>query len=375
MKSKAINAELYAGLKRVYGRVDVSAEGQPIRWKLVRDLLSRNSKYQWKRKIVESGEEYHINCPFCGDTRMRLTINHRWGVWDPETNSRNLFLAQCYNERCLSDPDRREQLCNAAYSFGRPRSRLRSVVADDSQDGPVVVEPPGLLVSLEELAARQPGHEAVTYLQSRGYDPAKLSRVYDVSWCCDSRWRLARNRIIIPIYMDGALVGWQARYPADQVAGKSLKELGILKYWSCPTMKRRYLLYNLDRALQCRTVCVVEGMADTWGILGRGVGVIGKTISPYQRRLLVSSIRKRYGDNATIVLLLDPDQDAKARERGDLHHISKAYRDLKNCGLPVLPVYLPAGTDPGSLASEFTFAYIRAEAKKHGIAVDFRRHK
>ncbi len=33
----------------------------------------------------EVGEEYSTSCPFCGDTRGRLYVNHLWGTKDKFT--------------------------------------------------------------------------------------------------------------------------------------------------------------------------------------------------------------------------------------------------------------------------------------------------
>src|SRR5436309_1540253 len=77
----------------------------------------------------------------------------------------------------------------------------------------------GGCVPLTRLAELIPDHPALTYLAGRGFDPGKLSRMYDVRYCPSSTFRWASNRIVIPIYQEGMLVSWQTRHIGDDVRG------------------------------------------------------------------------------------------------------------------------------------------------------------
>src|SRR4051794_18793914 len=66
-------------------------------------------------QVDHFGEQYRVCCPFCPDTRKRLYINHRWGLFDERTRSKNLWLAKCYNEDCLKCSLRRRSLYNDVF--------------------------------------------------------------------------------------------------------------------------------------------------------------------------------------------------------------------------------------------------------------------
>jgi len=92
--------ELYSRLEKKFGKIKISNEGH--------SLQSRTRKigYEVKTEILYPGEYYCINCPFCGDKRQRLWVNHRFAEYR--------WLAVCYNEtRCLDGPfgkDNRKEL-------------------------------------------------------------------------------------------------------------------------------------------------------------------------------------------------------------------------------------------------------------------------
>ena len=55
---------------------------------------------------VEGGEQYVVNCPFCGDRRHRLYFSY---MWNQPIKSGNLIyrctdhLVRCFNEECQKD--------------------------------------------------------------------------------------------------------------------------------------------------------------------------------------------------------------------------------------------------------------------------------
>ena len=92
-----LNQKLYNRLLRVFGRVEVSNRGEKMTWK--RSLHPIYRTYQVK--IQAPGEYYHVCCPFCGDTRFRLNINH---MWDQQIAGKSLkYLVVCQNEHCEQD--------------------------------------------------------------------------------------------------------------------------------------------------------------------------------------------------------------------------------------------------------------------------------
>lgn len=369
-----LNPTLYRALERFAadqgGELVVAHEGEQMLSHLKREPFARRTgekrKDNLKRYIDHPGEEYQLNCPFCNDTRKRLSVNYMWGVPDAETGTRNLWLMKCYNEDCQNTFRNVEYLFEQLYSHRNSRGRVRvrpGVVYDVTKLHDV--NPPGMIWYLDELARRQPNHPAVQYILDRGYDPTYLAERYKVGYCVKAdhpKLRLADNRIYCPIVMHGRLVGWQTRFMGEWSKGMPPK------YFSCPGMARRLLAVNFDLAIQHQTVILVEGPFDVYGTGPQAMGLIGKTMSPYMRKLLIEKLRP----DATVVIMLDPNQDPKEQKKGKPHHIEKLCLQLQPA-LPgrLLKVYLPDDTDPGNLDRSIQRDIIRDAAKEAGVRVSF----
>ena len=74
---RPLNPTLYDRLVREFGSVIIANEGEAyipaLRSMSIREG-ERNSP------AVAYGEYYRVCCPFCGDGRHRLWVNHRFGV-------------------------------------------------------------------------------------------------------------------------------------------------------------------------------------------------------------------------------------------------------------------------------------------------------
>ena len=88
---------------------EVKNENQPIVWKDMIQFDKTGTPYKSKQ-VIDSGEEYVLNCPFCGDTRHRFYINHMWGTKDDSSGSLNLWLMHCYNENCEENIENQDVL-------------------------------------------------------------------------------------------------------------------------------------------------------------------------------------------------------------------------------------------------------------------------
>lgn len=346
-----LRPDLYARLKEVFKHVRVSNEGAAMQATVVRSALTKKPELQ----IRDAGEYYVVNCPFCLDTGHRLWINHRWGFYDARNDSRNLWLAICYNEDCLN-VERRPQL-------------LFNQVFNDVGDGQDVILPgskslsqaewnfrwPGKLTDLEVLARNLPDSSALTYLRSRGFDPVQLSQWLKVQYCmeADPDFLYTAGRIIIPVIMNGKYRGWQAR-----VAGEP--RYNEPKYYSMLGMKKTQLLYNFDAARKCPFVIVCEGPTDVWRVGPASVALFGKTLSATQKTLLAAN----WGQGAVIVLL-DGDAGKEARAIYDSLAGLVSHRVL---------VQLPDGADPGSLTTEEIAQLIAKAAKEQDVDLEALTH-
>ena len=376
MTDDLINPGLYRRLQQYYGQDDVEVvnPGYEINWRVEYD--PRNNDGQGSRKVLDSGEEYRVRCKNCRDDRPRLYINAHWGVLDAETQSKNLWLVNCFNENCYAEFQDQQRLYNSIWSLnrrhGQPSHELRRGRPSEPREL-CEIKNPGALIRLDELARDYPCHEAVDYLASRGIDAASVGRLWGASYCISSTLRLASHRIIIPIRQLGMQVGWQARYIGDNVQGMPFNVAGIPKYWTSPGMPRRLVAYNIERAMLHPTVVIVEGTTDVWNVGPMGIGLLGVTMSGKLQGMLREGM-KRHGDAAVVVVMLDPQLPRRNNPKQKSHPIDVLTRQLAML-MPgrVMSVRLPQDFDPGSIDRRLMRQMIHKRASDVGLAVTFAR--
>lgn len=317
-----LRPELFNRLKEFFGHVRIANEGESAMTNVVVDALTDKKVLN----VVCPGEYYAVSCPFCYDTRQRLWINHLWGYLHPGTDSLNLGLAYCYNANCLAVPGRARLLYHEVFSDFDHDRRDVILTATRSHSPPVVARMPGFVTPVKTLG---PSHPARVYLESRSYDVSLLSDVLKVGLClrAELEYRLALNRIIIPVYAQEQLAGWQARLVGDP-AGRD-----VPKYYSMLGMKKSHLLYNLDLARRYKFGVVMEGCTDVWSFGPEAVALFGKTASGIQQNLIAAAWKKVY-----IVLDADAGKEATA-----------LYEALGDRVREKFLVRLPEGKDPGSI--------------------------
>lgn len=349
-----LNGVLYRLLKRRFGTVKVANQGEALLGDYKLSHTKDNGMEQLD--VTQPGEYYMINCPFCNDTKFRMYINHMWGVRDKRTKDNNLWLAICYNEKCLNSYERRmdllEEINALEYELGTARIRKGKEVRLED----VKMDWPGPVTRLDKLPR---GHEARHYLIGRGFDPDRIGRFYNVHYCYDSfRW-LARDRIIIPIYENGEMKGWQARYVGEM---NWKKEGAPPKYYSAPGMPRRLVIYNLANAAEYETGVVVEGPTDVWGFGPMACCTLGATMTVQQQMRFISKFRHK-----SAVLLYDPEEYETDASKKLVTALAGRF-EKGFCA-----VKLPKGKDPGSLERTFMRDYVADQAAKQGVKVSWER--
>lgn len=364
---KPVNKILLQRLKNVFGTKAVSVEKMGQRGQFGYQSITGQGAYRLTKTGVDVGEEYRINCPFCGDTKRRLYINHLWGTRSTITSSLTLWLAHCFNEECLSDFDNRKDLYEMVYG-DLDIPVIVDQVSSDEPDVDKLIKEPGTIVCLSALTNIQPLHPAISWCLARGYDIDELVNLYGVGYCAVSRssTQKVNERLFVPIYGEAegehGLVAWTARLVQD-------RENEPKWVHSYGTIGKH--LYGLDLAKHYETIVVCEGPGDKWAVGPNAVAVLGKTLQRRKIDLLKSVLSKRpVNAKSSVVVLLDPDQDKVAIKKKSEHHIVKATKALsESLTCPVLPVYLPSTSDPGGLDRDFIWACIRRAANKAGIYV------
>jgi hypothetical protein len=366
-----LNKKLYKCLVKLFGSkgVNLVKPGEKGQFRYGKNRLSKKSRII---KFGDNpGEEYRVNCPFCGDTRGRLYINHIWGQLDKTSLRPMLWPVQCFNEQCMEDYQRRLDLYNLVFG-----DTVLDAIAVDEQVEEVEqrlspVTYPGLTQDLSSILTTNPNHDVVLWCLARGFNPEELAYLYGVKYCDFHHVTYGANqdyssKLVAPIYakVDGRfeMVAWTARKIYDSTPGpKWLHSKGSISK----------VFYGLGAAAKYQTIVIVEGPGDKWSVGINAVALFGKTVNARRMAMLSSVINKRKNPkDSTVVVLLDPEQDPESRRSGRPHHIEQATLRLTqvlNCR--VLPVYLPLGFDPGSLRRNYIWACIKKEAKKNGIIV------
>lgn len=106
-----LNPVLLNALQTIFGRVRVSKQGEERQVAYFPDYTT--GKPRMRANTAEGGEEYVLNCPFCGDRRGRFYVNHAWGTYDTVTGSWNYHLIHCFNEDCHLKSSRRTAIAFA----------------------------------------------------------------------------------------------------------------------------------------------------------------------------------------------------------------------------------------------------------------------
>lgn len=125
----------------------------------------------------------------------------------------------------------------------------------------------------------------------------EIAQKYDLGFCPTGR---LKNRIILPIYFEKRVVGWQAR-----AMYKFAKDFQGRKYQTPKSFQINHYLYNWDEAKEYPVIVVVEGPFDVFTVGPNAVATFGTSISAEQVRLL-SNLKARK------ILMWDYDARIKA---------------------------------------------------------------
>lgn len=362
MANKPLNLLLYNRIKATFKNVKIGNANEKQERKRRVDFLTNKEKVD----IHNWGETYAVCCPFCNDTRFRCLINHRYGTTDEYNRVQNRLVV-CFNAGCPLALKKQE--CYDKLEVMLTGRKLFDLTKAEVVEGKEVdldsfrMNWPGEVVRIDKLPQ---DHQAVVWLTGkRGFDVKHLGRYYNVHWCEDSSHALCRQRIIIPIYMNKKMVGFQARPPFDT----NWKLANIPKYYTAKGTPKRQLIYNFGNMVKRETGVIVEGVTNVWRGGDPFGAVLGAAITSYQMELLTKNFK-----NQNIVLLLDPDVRKDADKAKVLENLMETEKRLKaelegGC----CSVWLPDGTDPAEFEQAFLYNYIATEAAKQGVKVSWKK--
>jgi hypothetical protein len=365
----------------------VARKGQTNQGNYVYDSIRK----QHDLKVDSWGETYQVCCPFCGDTRNRLNFNYAYGTKDDKLEKPILSLVKCYNENCHQKEAfyRKVKDILEAMKYGG-NAGGNSIDAPSTGPARVVrAELPGACIPLSELPS---DHKANVFLRFRGYDPELVGRSFGLQYCvAGGRYTLATDRLVFPIYMEGKLKGWQARFLGEDAKG-SVKDWycctackhqfqmtgakptvclacgqdtirPMPKYYTMPGMQTGMCMFNFDTAATYPYIILCEGPLDPIqvgtperpGEAGPAVCLFGHSLSNNNLKTLMARWCLK-----PLVLLLDPDV---TKEQAELA------KRLTGAFSPVINVVLPDNLDPGATPHKVIWKSIVEEANKQGCVL------
>lgn len=308
-----LNPGLVHALQKL-GRVLIGNRGQPAELRITHKVIRGQV-----RKVADVGswgEYYHVDCPFCCDTRGRLNFCHLWGTADPVTGRPMLHLVKCQNENCYDSHEARESLKLQLFGLRNPpQAAARGAVTTGGAPSVVAAAVARIVLPENFTGLLEPSCPAAPrrYLESRGFDPDELAATWHVGYSAASIVPPPsfNNCLVIPLHdvkryppsdkpPETSLVGWQTR---------ALDDHSTRYLFATGTPKSR-LLYGLPQALETDgPIAIVEGATDVWRIGSHAVAILGKSPSPEQLVLLRAFFHGR-----PLVIALDADAAAEAQK-------------------------------------------------------------
>lgn len=258
----------------------------------------------YKESRSSHSHEYLLRCP-CGSFRLRWRhepgVKQAWVCWGCRKTGDTVDLIQL-----LDGVDRLTAIDRVidGYQGGdaptQIQARLRTSSAARTQLELLtrIMLPRGAA----PIMAGQPAFtQAWAYLERRGLSRAEVLE-YKLAFGLGGR---LKGYVVFPLYMDGAMVYWQARAAWDPPEGLSESQR---RAWTKATNYRKTLnpansevgcsasdvLYNYDRAACEPHVVVVEGPIDAIKVGPHAVALFGKALSDAKLARLQRMRARRY---------------------------------------------------------------------------------
>ena len=242
-------------------------------------------------------DEWVGDCPHCGKER-KVAVNtakktfHCWvcqsfaDVWDPNKGTFRrvpqqgagglIQLVEWLDEVSKADAIRTILECIAHTDISElGAATLTNVAEAYEQRRAPAIPPPDSAFPIQTL---------LPYLHRRGITMDDV-QTYGLFWCPAGRYA---NRVVFPVWEQGALVYWQARalYDKNEARGHFIKSLNPPK--TPGSAGSSEVLMNIDTACRYDRVAIVEGPTDLIRTGPDAVCTFGKQIHPRQIELLHS---------------------------------------------------------------------------------------
>lgn len=310
--------------------------------------------------LSHGGQEHQRNewtmlCPWCQGYKLIVSMRRRtWHCWRCQQFEMRWTGAR-WKRVAVAGAGGVIQLVMAFERCTRIEAEVRIIQGNIRRPGELLhldlsdlQEPPRVLAQAPPIAPPpgcQPFLGPHPYLMQRGISEEDV-RAFGLTWCA---WGRYANRLIFPVFEQGALVYWQARAMWEATGGREhIKTLNPPR--SLGGVTSAEVLFHLDQAVVCGQgrVCITEGPIDAIHAGYDAVCTFGKQISPTQvAKLFRAGV-------AGIDLMWDADAQADA----------EAVAKQLAASFDVRLVRLPHG-DPGDWPREHLRAF-RERAERIG---------
>lgn len=356
-----LNKPLYDAITVVYKqKPKISREGEVARidYPVANTLMSLYDEVvHIAANRIKGGEQYAINCPYCGDKKHRLNFSYLFNtelVVGTTHYKCSDCLVNCYNEGCQKVPEYKSDIINSINAvIGKVDpvsiSDMIEDTADEEEDQLSNQVPiPSNLLDITD--PRVPMYVKNYWINHRKYSPDILNhfgvKFTYLNYPIKEGANICTQMVtIIPVYQNNDYWFYQIRLipiNGDPSNGyeKDQFDIELPKYIIPRGSKKNWALYNIDRAYTKKDIFLVEGPSDVWRIGDSAVARFGKSLSNAQINQLMI---KAFGKNIIIV----PDMD-------DPQALELAYKQqeqLKRFDVfeSVTISKLPEGIDPGDL--------------------------
>ena len=177
--------------------------------------------------------------------------------------------------------------------------------------------------------------KALTYLLDRGFTKETIKR-FDLQFSLDGNYE---NRVIIPYYMDGQVIGMNSRF-AGECSGKDR-----YRYFLNQT-KFNAFLYNYDNIADNNYCILVEGPFDLMYMVQSGyknvISTLNTNITPEHMEKIMNFKK--------VIFCFDNDEVTQAGQTAIMKHASTILEYVPD--MPVFMVPLPNDTDPNDCSEE-----------------------
>lgn len=258
-------------------------------------------------RYTGSGEEIHVCCPVCGETRYRLYISLVTG---------QIYCHNCQFKGTVVNLIQFTEGLNYVAALERfnaikgnlilpddvesalDKRLLHKITSEDIQKRSVPLPEEYQLISrTNNMVARR----AERYLLKRGITKKQIIQ-YKMGICATGEYA---NRIIIPIYQEGRLKFWVARAMSREARLKERSPSNLFYQYG-----KSEVIFNLDiAAKQYHSAVISEGIFDalSWGKIG--ISLLGKSLYDKQLKLLLQ-YKDQLSEGLYIALDADAEKDA-----------------------------------------------------------------